>query len=155
VHHLGILPFPLYLFIYFLLTTSPPFFQATNHQSKLIKERFLNVSTHSGGHLWQLWDLESGTLSCFAKAASESQLVTVVAVSSKHVSAVVEDHAYLWSLVDNGDNVMASPVMSLNCDTQITAMFMDESFWIIGDIKGQLSLLDKTTQSQYAFFIFC
>jgi len=119
---------------------------AVNQISKLISDdKMLIVNTHAGNHLWQLWNLDTETAECYAVAENESQILTGVCASNTHCAGIIGDSVYCWKFENTEGEV--KPISKFVIRSQPSAIFLDSSYLVIGDINGGISVVDWIAKS--------
>jgi len=127
------------------VTSAPTPITTVSDRSTMTQgDRVVIVNNSSGGHIFQVWDVNAGKLCCYAENKGTSDTYTVAVNDNGVIAATCRDHLCVWLTADRkaGDaaNVTEPTQKNIYNGTFLSSLYIDNFMIITGDNYGGLCM---------------
>lgn len=100
--------------------------------------RLLIANNNPGGHLFQVWDLQSGKIVAYAENPSATETAFTFTLYQDTILTSLKDTIHIWNVSDKTGALSPIAVKFSNC--VVSAVHIDAHFLIVGDNFGRVTL---------------
>jgi len=135
-------------------SSAPSIITAVSERSTMTQEdRVVIVNNSPGGHIFQVWDISSGKLCCFADNKGNSDTYTVAVNDNGVIAATCRDNLSVWLTYLNKSGEAADITVPSQKNTYngtfLSSLYIDNYMIITGDNFGGLCM-----HSAEGFFLY-
>jgi len=135
-------------------TSAPTPITTVSERSTMTQEdRVVIVNNSPSGHIFQVWEISSGKLCCFAENKGASDTYTVAANDEGIVAATCRNHLCVWNTSGHkgGDaaDITEPTQKNIYNGTFLSSLYIDNNMIITGDNFGGLCM-----HSAQGYFLF-
>jgi len=135
-------------------TSAPSPITTVSDRSTMTQEdRVVIVNNSPSGHIFQVWDITSGKLTCFAENKGASDTYTVAVNDDGMIAATCRDTLCVWNTADHkgGDaaDITEPTQKNIYSGTFLSSVYIDNYMIITGDNYGGLNM--HTAQGYFLF----